>query len=89
MPKSDSTITATFVLQNTYGNEHLTVYNIIVVDPPVIEKNYSAETFIVPILILFICASAIFFTLIKVKPSSKTDALLDKIESKIPKFLRF
>ncbi len=89
MPKSDSTITATIVLQNNTSTDHSTVYNIIVVDAPVIEKNYSAETFIVPILILFICAGAIFFTLIKVKPSSKTDALLDKIESKIPRFLRF
>lgn len=89
MPKSDSTITATFVVPSNNSNEHTTVYNIIVVDPPVIEKNYTAETFIVPILILFISACAIIFTLIKVKPTSKTDAILDKIESKIPKFLRF
>lgn len=89
MPKSDSSITVTFVVPANSSNEQSTLYNIIVVDPPVIEKNYTTETFIVPIVLLFISACAIFFTFIKVKPSSKTDAILDKIEAKIPKFLRF
>ena len=89
MPKSDSSITATFTVLSSPVGQHKTVYNIIIVDPPEKEKDYTSETFIVPLVILFIVASAIFFTLIKIKSSPKTDAILDKIESKIPKFLRF
>jgi hypothetical protein len=89
MPQ-DSTVTVQFIVPSvdeTAGETDYTIARIIIV-----ERDYGKnmlKDFVLPVGMVVLFAVTLFLLLIKIKPSSRTDKLLTKIENRIPKILRF
>jgi uncharacterized membrane protein len=86
---SDSTVTVSFFAGGSATPENGRLVHVVVVRQTEKSKREQYEAIVTPLLILFTIASLLVYFLLKVKATSRVNSTLDKIENKIPRFLRF